>query len=92
VIEMKQLIPDDIFEATGMSEQEIKTEIAIHLFQLEKLTLSQASRLADLSRLQFQHLLSSREISTHYGVDDFEKDLECLKVQSEKSEGENLLS
>jgi len=38
---MKQLIPDDIFEATGMSEQEIKTEIAIHLFQLEKLTLSQ---------------------------------------------------
>jgi predicted HTH domain antitoxin len=79
VIEMKQLIPDDIFEATGMSEQEIKTEIAIHLFQLEKITLSQASRLADLSRLQFQHLLSSREISTHYGVDDFEKDLETIQ-------------
>jgi predicted HTH domain antitoxin len=79
VIEMKQLIPDDIFEATGMSEQEIKTKIAIHLLQLEKITLGQASRLADLSRLQFQHLLSSREISTHYGADDFEKDLETIQ-------------
>ncbi len=76
---MKQLIPDDIIEATGMSEDEIKTEIAIHLFQLEKITLSQASRLAGLPRLQFQHLLSSRSIPIHYGIEDFERDVETIK-------------
>ncbi len=76
---MKQLIPDDIIEATGMSEDEIKTEIAIHLFQLEKITLSQASRLAGMPRLQLQHLLSSRSIPINYGIEDFERDLETIK-------------
>ena len=76
---MNQLIPDDIFEATGMSEGELKAEIAIHLFQLEKITLGQASRLAGLPRLQFQHLLSSRSMPIHYGIEDFEEDLGTLK-------------
>ncbi len=34
---MKQLIPDDIIEATGMSENELKIEIAVQLFKLKKL-------------------------------------------------------
>jgi predicted HTH domain antitoxin len=76
---MKQLIPDDIIEATKMSVDEIKIELAIHLFHLEKITLSQASRLASLPRLQFQHLLASRSISVHYGLEDFEEDLETIR-------------
>lgn len=76
---MNQLIPDDIVEATGMSENELKTEIAVHLFKLEKITLEQASRLAGMPRLQFQHLLASRRISLHYNIEDFENDLETLK-------------
>ena len=76
---MNQLIPDDIVEATGMSENELKTEIAVHLFKLEKITLEQASRLVGMPRLQFQHLLASRRISLHYNIEDFENDLETLK-------------
>ena len=76
---MNQLIPDDIIEATGMSENELKTEIAVHLFKLEKITVEQASRLAGMQRLQFQHLLASRRISLHYNIEDFENDLETLK-------------
>ena len=48
------------------------------LFQKEKLSLGQASRLADLGYLEFQHLLASRGISIHYDVADFEQDLETL--------------
>jgi len=76
---MNQLIPEDIIEATGMSENELKTEIAVHLFKLEKITVEQASRLAGMPRLQFQHLLASRRISLHYNIEDFENDLETLK-------------
>jgi len=76
---MNQLIPEDIIEATGMSENELKTEIAVHLFKLEKITVEQASRLAGMQRLQFQHLLASRRISLHYNIEDFENDLETLK-------------
>lgn len=76
---MKQLIPDDIIEATGMSEDELKIEIAVQLFKLEKITIEQASRLAGMPRLEFQHLLASRRISIHYDIEDFQNDLETLK-------------
>ncbi len=76
---MKQLIPDDIIEATGMSESELKIEIAVQLFKLKKITIEQASRLAGMPRLEFQHLLASRRISLHYDIEDFKNDLEMLK-------------
>lgn len=48
------------------------------LFQKEKLTLAQASRFAGMNRIAFQHLLASRQISVHYGVEDFEQDIKNL--------------
>jgi len=62
-----------------MTETEMRQEIAIMLFQREKLTLAQASRFADMHRVAFQHLLASRHIPVHYGVEDFEQDLQSLK-------------
>jgi predicted HTH domain antitoxin len=57
----------------------LKQEIAVLLFQKEKLTLGQASRLAGMSQLHFQHLLASRQIPLHYDVADFEADLNTLQ-------------
>jgi predicted HTH domain antitoxin len=62
-----------------MSEAELKQEIAVMLFQKEKLTLGQASRLAGMNQLQFQHLLASRQIPVHYNVEDFEADIKTLR-------------
>jgi len=41
-----------------MSEAEMKREIAVMLFQKEKLTLAQASCLAEMPRIRFQQLLA----------------------------------
>ena len=76
---MSVIIPDDILQATGMTEEELRQEVAVLLFQKEKLTLAQASCLAGMSRLQFQHLLASREIPVHYDVAEFEEDLKALQ-------------
>jgi len=62
-----------------MTEAEMRQEIAVMLFEREKLTLAQASRFAGLHRVAFQHLLASRRIPIHYGLEDFEKDLENLR-------------
>ena len=62
-----------------MTEQELRQEIGIMLFQREKLTLAQASKLAQLDFLQFQHLLASRKISVHYDIEELEQDLLTLK-------------
>jgi predicted HTH domain antitoxin len=71
-------IPEDILRASRLSERELKTEIAVMLFEKEKLTLGQASRLAGMARLEFQHLLASRRIPMHYDVAEFEQDLRTL--------------
>jgi len=62
-----------------MTAEELKQEIAVLLFQKEKLTLGQASHLAGMHRLQFQHLLASRAIPVHYGTAEFEADLKTLR-------------
>ena len=76
---MSLVIPDEILQAAHISAEELKQEIAILLFQKEKLSLAQASQLAQLPQLQFQHLLASRCIPVHYDVAEFEQDLLTLQ-------------
>lgn len=76
---MSVLIPDDVLEAAHMSAAELQQEVAIMLFERGKLTMGQASRLAGMPRLQFQHLLASRQIPVHYDVADLEADLATLR-------------
>jgi predicted HTH domain antitoxin len=76
---MSITITDEVLAATRMTETEMRQEIAILLFQKEKLTLAQASRFARMHRVAFQHLLASRQISLHYGVEDFEQDIQNLR-------------
>jgi predicted HTH domain antitoxin len=78
------LIPDDVLQAAGLTAEELRQEIAVLMFQKGKLTLSQASRLAGMNRLQFQHLLASRGIPVHYDTAAFEADLETLKARDQR--------
>lgn len=72
-------IPDELLQTAHMTEAEMLQEIAVLLYVREKITLAQASRLAKMDRLQFQHLLASRRVPMNLGVSDFEQDLETLR-------------
>ena len=76
---MSFLISNELLATTRMSEMEMKQEIAVMLFQKEKLTLAQASRLAGMKQVAFQHLLASRQIPMHYDAEDFEEDIKKLR-------------
>jgi predicted HTH domain antitoxin len=78
IIKMSVVIPDDIVYSTRMTECELLQEIAVLLYQKEKLSMGQASKLANLSQWQFQSLLSSRKIQVHYDIAEFESDLKTL--------------
>jgi predicted HTH domain antitoxin len=71
---MNITIPDGV----RMTESELRQEIALLLYEREKITLAQAGRLAEMDRLQFQHLAASRGLVVHYGVEEFEQDLDTL--------------
>ncbi|HXQ21339.1 MAG TPA: UPF0175 family protein [Candidatus Acidoferrales bacterium] len=72
-------IPDDIVRATHLSPEELRLEIAVMLFERERLTLGQASMLAGKKQPDFQQILASRKIPLHYDVEDFRKDLQTLR-------------
>ena len=75
---MSIVIPDEIIRSTRLTMAELQQELAIVLFQREKLTLGQASQLAGMNQWQFQQLLASRHIPLHYDVAEFEADLQTL--------------
>ena len=75
---MSLVISDEVVKATGMSESQLRSEIAVLLFAEDKLTLGQASQLAAMRQLEFQRLVASRGITVHYDVDEFRKDLKTL--------------
>jgi predicted HTH domain antitoxin len=72
-------ISKKILKSAHLTEKEIKQELALALYKKDKLTLAQASRLAKMDRLQFQHLLASKKINIHYSKKDFEDDLKVIE-------------
>ncbi len=72
---MPVTISDEVLAAAHISEPELKRELAVTLFQQERLTLAQASRLAEMSQLAFQALLAERQIPVHYGIEEFREDV-----------------
>jgi predicted HTH domain antitoxin len=75
---MPVTITDDVLAAAHLSEPELRRELAVALFREERLTLGQASRLAEMDQLAFQAVLADRKIPVHYGVDEFREDLRTL--------------
>ncbi|MBM3889325.1 MAG: UPF0175 family protein [Verrucomicrobia bacterium] len=77
-------IPDESIAGLDVKEPELRLELAVSLFQQDKLTLAQASRIAGISRLQFQHVLAARGIPVHFTADDWQDELRTLEKLSSK--------
>ena len=73
-------LPDTVVRKAGLSEAEVKLRLAILLFQEERLTLGQASKLAGLHQIQMQQELAKRNIPIHYGEVEFQRDMKTIKA------------
>jgi predicted HTH domain antitoxin len=76
---MALTVPDEVLRRSGLTETELLLEILVLLYQREKLTLAQASRLAGLSRVELQRELARRRVPLHYDVAEFQADVEALR-------------
>jgi predicted HTH domain antitoxin len=77
---MSILISDEILEASQLTPKEFRQEVALHLFQIGRLTLGYASQLAEMLPKDFHQLLRQRNIPLYsYDVEDFELDLKNLR-------------
>lgn len=71
----------DLPDTLQISEADLRTELAISLFQQERITLGTASQLAGLHQIEFQKLIASRNIAIHYNIEDLEQDLKSLREE-----------
>ena len=76
---MNLAIPAEVIAGTGLTPKEFRIEIAVHLYEIGRMTLEQASKLAEVDQLQFQAILAEREIPLHYGAEALEEDIQTLK-------------
>ena len=72
-------IPDEIAQNPAFSRADWLREIAIALFEQERVTLGGASLIADMHLMEFQKYLGHRGGCIHYDVQEFDEDLQNLR-------------
>ncbi len=75
-------LPADVMESARISAEEVRLEIAVALFRVERLSLGRAAELAGLSVQTFLEILCLRGIGVHYGVEDAIEDARMLAAHS----------
>jgi predicted HTH domain antitoxin len=72
-------IPLEVLRASRLTEDELRRELALHLFEEEKLSFGKARELAQMSVWDFQQFLGSRGIPVHHDVEAYEDDRKTLR-------------
>jgi predicted HTH domain antitoxin len=72
-------IPRAVLHSARMTEDDLRRELALRLYEQGKLSFGKARELTGLSVWAFQQLLGSQDIPVHYDVADYEEDLATLK-------------
>ena len=74
------IIPSDLFRQIQVSPLELMIDLAVYLYDKEKLSMGQAKKLAGLTQIEFQKEMSSRGVCIKYSIKDFEKDFETINA------------
>ncbi len=72
------IIPAKTLQQLKTTPSELLIEIAVHLYDREKLSMGQAKKLAGLTQIVFQRELAKRDVCIKYDIEDFETDLNNL--------------
>lgn len=79
-------LDDNVINSTGLSDQELRVELAVRLYEDGKITVGQGGTMTGLGSIRFQKELGKRKIAWHYDVEDYEADLETLRrLSSDRS-------
>lgn len=73
-------LPFDLFQATRLTPDEVRRELAVHLYRHGKLSLGKARELAGMNATAFLHLLGGLGVEIHYEVGDYEADLATMRT------------
>jgi len=72
------VIPGKVLERAEMTPSEFLIEMAVYLYDKEKLSMGQAKDLAGMDLISFQKELSKRDVYIHYDIEDYYEDAKNL--------------
>lgn len=75
------IIEDSELQAAQLTEDELRLEIAILLYQQGRLSMGRASEFAGMNRIIFQRELGRREIPVNYDEVELAEDLKTLGIE-----------
>lgn len=62
-----------------MTESEFLIEIAVHFYDLGKMTMGQARNFAGIDQITFQKEMAKRNVYIKYDIEDLEEDLKTIE-------------
>lgn len=77
--DMGLLITSDVLEKLNMTSQDFLIEIAVHFYDIGKMSMGQARKFANIDQITFQQELAKRNINIKYEVEDFMDDLKSIE-------------
>ncbi len=78
---MKIEIPNDALNRANLTEDELRLELALFLYDKNIFTLESASKFANMDTYQFQKKLGEKKIPIHYTLNDFHDDLKTVNEE-----------
>lgn len=77
-------LPRHLVDAARTTPDELKIELAIHLYEQRRLGIGHAREMAGISLWEFRQLLASRKISPHYDESDLDEDMQTWEKLDNK--------
>lgn len=68
----------DLPDSLHISEADLRIELAIALFQQDRISIGYASKIAKMHVMNFQKVISDRGICIHYDLEEFQEDVRYL--------------
>lgn len=65
--------------ADNSDSKDLIMDVALQLFEKEKITLGKAADLAGVSKMEMQYFIGSKGVPMHYDLNMVEEDLEVIK-------------
>jgi predicted HTH domain antitoxin len=81
---MNLQLESPVLDRLEISRSDLLVDMAVGLYMDRRVTLGQASDIADMPQSEFRCLLGRLGVSVQYDLDDFEHDLAVLRERGVK--------
>lgn len=79
----------DFLKQLAMTESEFMIEMAVHFYDIGKMSMGQARNFANLDQISFQQEMSKRDVYIKYDLEDLEVDMRTLEIMDQLEDQQN---